>query len=163
MNCPSCTAAFDLFDYDRRNCRRRADGDQAKTAVRFGAHRIVSAAYHLRHPDDEACHVWRHDVPVVPVSDGKKRVGVLDSGAPQDVFVDTRTNDRFATEVWRKPTKGTAVRVDDRYFVPGVVELRRNLCPDATAAHDHHLHGRRIPDAAGSCCRPRTTTTSHDA
>ena len=117
------------------------DGGDAQPLVHLGAARVVDAGHHVVDVEGLAHHPGGQDVGVVAVGHGGESLGLLDAGLEQHLAVEADALDRLAVEVGTQPAERLGVLVDDR---DGVAALLQTACQggsDASAAHDHDVHG----------------------
>src|SRR5688500_17219840 len=147
-----------MVENDGRDGRRRANGRQPQPAVGVLAYGVVNTTDDLGYVEDQPRHLRRHDVPIVAIRHGDEGVGVLDARFAQNVLIDAGADDRLPAEPGGKAAESTAVGVDDRHLIAGMIEEARHTGPDPPAAHDDRLHRW-----FGSSGAVRMTTTSHGA
>ena len=129
---------------------RGADGVQPQLLVCLGALWVIDAGHHARHLEDVLGDLRRHDVAIVAFGDSDESVGVLDTGAAEDLGVGAVADDLVALEVvGQDAALGRAgelvgVAVDDGDVVAVAVHLSGDPGADASAADDHDLQRASI-------------------
>ena len=90
---------------------RPAEGRDPEIGIGGGAHRIVDLRDDPLRPEVLDGDLGRHDVAVVALGEREEDVGILGTGAAEDVLVGAIAPDRAATEVGREPVEGATVLV----------------------------------------------------
>ena len=118
-----------------RPTHRGHRGD-AHALEEFGAVGIVHASHHVLHLEQLASHTRGNDVRVITRRDGRKGVGLGNSGALEGLLIETHTGHQLTLKTLAQRLEGALILIDDGNRVPGSLQRAGQHDAHAPGAHD---------------------------